>query len=153
PVYEEFFRTVRATNASLPSSRRLRVLLGDSPVDWDHIHSFDDLYREMGDRDANAVQVLQQEVLAKGRRALVVYGGQHLLRTNSGGIVFQLEKNYSTKVFVVLPQTRRDLTAVQADIVSWPMPSAAFVRGTALGSVAAEARSGETPIRWEDQFD
>jgi hypothetical protein len=29
PVYEQFFRTVRAVNWSLPPSRRIRVLLGD----------------------------------------------------------------------------------------------------------------------------
>jgi len=33
PIYEEFFRTVRAVNMSLPRARRLRVLLGDPPVD------------------------------------------------------------------------------------------------------------------------
>jgi hypothetical protein len=35
PIYEDFFRAVRAVNASLPRERQLRVLLGDLPVDWD----------------------------------------------------------------------------------------------------------------------
>ena len=39
PIYEEFFRAVRAVNASLPRERRLRVLLGDPPIDWDTIRS------------------------------------------------------------------------------------------------------------------
>lgn len=34
PIYEEFFRGVRAVNASLPKERQLRVLLGDAPIDW-----------------------------------------------------------------------------------------------------------------------
>lgn len=32
PIYEEFFRTVREVNSSLPAERRLRVLLGDPPI-------------------------------------------------------------------------------------------------------------------------
>ena len=34
PIYEEFFRAVRAVNATLRPERRLRVLLGDPPIDW-----------------------------------------------------------------------------------------------------------------------
>jgi hypothetical protein len=36
PIYEEFFRAVRAINAAA-RDRRLRVLLGDPPIDWDAI--------------------------------------------------------------------------------------------------------------------
>src|SRR5262245_23849898 len=34
PIYEEFYRAVRDVNTKLPAERRLRVLLGDPPVDW-----------------------------------------------------------------------------------------------------------------------
>ena len=34
PIYEELFREIRARNRDLPEERRLRVLLGDPPVDW-----------------------------------------------------------------------------------------------------------------------
>jgi hypothetical protein len=34
PNNEQFFRTVRAVNRTLPPAQRLRVLLGDPPVDW-----------------------------------------------------------------------------------------------------------------------
>src|SRR6266567_7926357 len=37
PIYEEFFRAVRAVNAALPRSRQLRALLGDPPIDWDKV--------------------------------------------------------------------------------------------------------------------
>lgn len=37
PIYEEFFRAVRDVNASLSPERRLRVLLGDAPIDWDRV--------------------------------------------------------------------------------------------------------------------
>ena len=34
PIYEQFFRTVRDVNASLPKQKQLRLLLGDPPIDW-----------------------------------------------------------------------------------------------------------------------
>ena len=37
PIYEQFFRTVRAVNRTLPPAQRLRVLLGDPPIDWSQI--------------------------------------------------------------------------------------------------------------------
>jgi hypothetical protein len=40
PIYEEFFAAVRAVNASLPALRKLRVLLGDPPIDWDKVHTW-----------------------------------------------------------------------------------------------------------------
>jgi len=43
PIYQEFFRTVRDVNAKLPKKRKLRVLLGDTPIDWDQVHSRDEL--------------------------------------------------------------------------------------------------------------
>jgi len=43
PIYEDFFRTVRSANASLPQNRQLRVLLGDPPIDWKDIHNLQDL--------------------------------------------------------------------------------------------------------------
>jgi hypothetical protein len=83
-IYEEFFRAVRALNATLPHERRLRVLLGDPPINWDTIHSAKDwldfMKSPLGDRDAFPSGLIQREVLAKARRALVVYGRMHLLR-------------------------------------------------------------------------
>ncbi|MBI2685040.1 MAG: hypothetical protein HYX27_01900 [Acidobacteria bacterium] len=162
PIYEDFFRAVRAVNASLPRARQLRVLLGDPPMDWDKVHSMEDLRKAMGDRDGYAVDVLQREVFSKGRRALVIYGGQHLIRKNTlpavddewaRGIVARLEKNKVTSVFKVLPETRRDLRTVQPGIVSWPTPSLAILRGTALGSTIWDSGPQRRPVRMEEQVD
>lgn len=162
PVYEDFFRTVRAVNATLPRGRQLRVLLGDSPINWDQVHTLEDLHKGMADRDGNAVDVLRREVLAKGRRALVIYGGQHLIRRNTvpgavdewaGGIVARIEKGNLASVFTVLPETRRDLRASQPNVASWPTPSLAILRGTTLGSAIWEPGPQRRPVRMEDQFD
>jgi hypothetical protein len=132
PIYEEFFRTVRTVNASLPRSRQLRVLLGDPPIDWDQVHTIDDLHKGMGDRDAHAIEVIRREVLSKNRRALVIYGSQHLVRRNtvaggadewSNGIVARLEKQKVATAFSVLPETRRDLRSFLPAVASWQTPS------------------------------
>src|SRR5205823_2314544 len=106
PIYEEFFRAVRSINASLPKERRLRVLLGDPPIDWDVIHSSKDYGRS--DRDGYPAELIRKEVLAKGRRALLLYGDLHFIRKNPRGagepaysIVTLLEKTNDLKVFTI----------------------------------------------------
>ena len=162
PIYEDFFRAVRTVNSSLPRARQLRGLLGDSPIDWDNVLTLEDLHREMADRDGNATDLLLREVLNKGRHALLIYGGQHLIRRNmvpgaadkwAGGIVARLEKENITHVFTIFPETRRDLRELQPDVASWPTPSLAILRGTILGSATWGARPDQPPIRMEEQFD
>jgi len=85
PIYEEFFRAIRAVNVTRPAAQRLRVVLGDPPMDWENIHSSNEYLARMStlNRDEHAVEVIRREVLAKNRRALVIYGGQHLIRQNA----------------------------------------------------------------------
>jgi hypothetical protein len=101
-------------------------------------------------------------VLAKGRRALVIYGGQHLIRKNTipgapdewaRGIVARLEKDSIASVFTVITETRRDLNVLQPGVASWPVPSLALVRGTTLGWAIFEPGPQRRPVRLEEQFD
>lgn len=157
PIYEEFLRAVRAVNASLPRARQLRVVLADPPIDWDEVHNIEDLHKAMGDRDGYAVDVLRREVLEKGRRALLIFGGQHLIRKSAAderarGIVARLEKGQITSVFTILPETRRNLPEAAA----WPIPSLARLPGQFdavlyLGPVSAMTRSRLAPALCADR--
>jgi hypothetical protein len=80
PIYEEFYRAVRDVNASLPPERRLRVLLSDAPFDWDQVRSLEDFAKQPDRTDDFVANLIEREVLARGRRALVIYGDGHLLR-------------------------------------------------------------------------
>ena len=162
PIYEEFFRAVRSVNASLSSEQQVRVLLGDPPVDWDRVHTIEDLRKQMGDRDDHAVEVIRSEVLARNRRALVIYGDEHLVRKNpitgvadewAGGIVARLEKAAITNVFSIHTDTRADWSTLQPDVASWPNPSLAIIRGTPLGAAEFATRPRLRPVRMEEQFD
>lgn len=144
PIYEEFFRAVRVVNASLPRERRLRVLLGDPPIDWETVRTPEQHLKWIALRDTHAADVIRREVLAKGRRALVVYGGWHLQRrnidtnyelTDDGPLVSLLEDRGQTNAFTIWTNTMADLEMLQADVVSWHRPSLAMVRGTTLGAV------------------
>jgi len=90
PVYADFLAAVREANKKLPAGARVRVLAGDPPTGSEI------------DRDASAVSILREQVLDKGRKALVVYGAGHLFRT--GGITKTLEAAYPGRTFVVFTQ-------------------------------------------------
>jgi hypothetical protein len=179
PIYEELFRTVRDVNAGLPKGRRLRVLLGDPPIAWDAVHTAKDY--GSWDRDGYPADVIRREVLAKGRKALLVYGDLHFLRQNphprdasdaaAYSIVSLLEKGGATRAFTIRTIAYGiDLDKLQPDVASWPRPSLALLRGTVLGAAGfssyyprplvarpdgkpAEAPEERRVLRMEDEFD
>ena len=75
-----FFRTVREVNASLPPERKLRVLLGDPPMDWNNIRNKGDYRKWVIQRDSYPADLVRREVLAHNRRALIVWANGHLMR-------------------------------------------------------------------------
>jgi hypothetical protein len=160
PIYEELFRVVREVNTSLPRERRIRVLLGDPPVQWEAVQTIRDLDR-WGSRDSHAAEVIQREVLSRNRRALIVYGDDHLAKKSRAlgagdewptNVVGLLEKA-GTPMFVVHAETRMNLQAIQPDIGSWPNPSFARLNNTVLGGADYESSPRLRPRRMEELFD
>jgi hypothetical protein len=131
--YEEFFRAVRTLNATLPKERRLRVLLGDPPIDWSKVRNVNDYVMSLSGRDSYPVELIKRETLAKGRRALVIYGGIHLLRRDSESIVTQIESG-GTKVFTIWVNSFCDLELVQDNVGKWQEPSLFLLKGTIPGA-------------------
>lgn len=88
PIYEECYRAVRSLNSPLPKERQVRVLLGDPPIDWEHIRTMDDNRKWMSNphsgRDRFPAELIRREVLAKNRRALIVYGAMHFAAGGGG---------------------------------------------------------------------
>src|ERR1700722_7672270 len=99
--YEQFFPLVRAINQKLPPGRRLRVLAGDPPIDWDQVKNFQDILRFGVNRDASAASVMEKEVLAKHRTALMLYGTMHLMHGLEKNAVSIYEKDYRGVTFVI----------------------------------------------------
>jgi len=143
-IYQDFFRAVRSLNATLPEGRQLRVLLGDPPIEWERVTTPSDFSHWLQQRDSFPAGLIQREVLAKGRRALLVYGQMHFQRrqflTNydmssplAETIVSLIQKDAPRSVFTIWPIS--DLEKFQPDVASWPAPSVAKIRGTSLGAV------------------
>ena len=159
PITEAFFRAVREVNAALPPERRLRVLLGDPPIDWGAVESREDHQKWLQLRDTYPASLIRREVLDRGRRALVGYGAMHLQRRNLFSnyelvddpnlhtLVQQLERGGDVRAFVVWPTVGVDLQELQRDAPSWPAPSLATVRGTVLGAADFAVFSPTDPPR------
>jgi hypothetical protein len=134
---EQFFPLVRALNRQLPPERRLRVLAGDSPVDWDQIKSIDDVVR-LVHRDASIASVMEKEVLSKHRKALMLFGTFHLMHGTGGSAVSLYEKDYPNLTFVIseLGIFDTDLPSLSSSrLATWPIPSLALAKGTWLGAL------------------
>jgi hypothetical protein len=165
PIYEEFYRAVRTVNTSLPRERQLRILLGDPPVEWNKVQTWDDLrkWTQNNNRNVHAAELIRREVLAKHRRALIVYGDGHIWRKALGRtIVDLLETDGGTKVFAIATPPVVDLAGLQADVGSWRTPAIAILRGTVLGAVTfptyypdglGDATIRFNSLRMEDQDD
>ncbi|MGH9843650.1 MAG: hypothetical protein ACREEM_33350, partial [Blastocatellia bacterium] len=150
PIYERFFAVVRDVNQTLPKQKRLRVLLGDPPIDWNAIKSRADMKPVMFDRDGYFVNVIEKEVLGKGRRALLFHGTGHLIRKRPappptiekvpGGVTVDVEKRHPGAVFVVTPHQgfgeRNE--ELEQRLATWPKPGLALVKNTWLGDLRAD---------------
>jgi hypothetical protein len=144
PIYAEFFRAVRIVNASRPRERRLRVLLADPPIAWAAVRNPPDHFRWLQQRDTFAAGLVEREVLAKGRRALLIFGGIHLQRRHIAAnyeamdgadtLVSLLARKPSTRLFVIMTPTTVDLDKMQPDVAGWPIPSIIRLKGTQLGA-------------------
>jgi hypothetical protein len=147
PVYEAFFRAVRAANMRVPPSARVRVLLGDPPIVWSRVRTNADYERWIARRGPHYVSVVERLVLARARRALLVAGAGHLLRhpdhaENETGV---LESRHGP-LQVVLAQPSGVPPARLVDALGQISPPAFLpLRGTALGALPASSVFGREP--------
>lgn len=142
PQPEETLRTVRAVNASLRREQQIRVLLGDPPIPWEEVTAKPEHREWIGMREIFPAGVVQREVVAKKRRALLVYGVGHLWRKNpqanfestgiAASLVSLLEETHGARVFNV--GLAFDLERERPYVASWSAPSLVVLRGTDLGA-------------------
>jgi hypothetical protein len=143
PQVEDFYRTVREFNATLPEGRRVRVLLGEPPMDWEQVRAKRDHRKWVVIRDLYVGDLIRREVTARGRRALVLYGQLHYPRkeilTNYDMTSWQAHtlvswlESMGVRVFNVWA-TGAAVVTVQPDAAKWPHMSLTLIRGTTLGA-------------------
>jgi hypothetical protein len=151
PMYRRFFETVRDVNAGLPADRRLRVLLGDPPVDRIALApsaSCDDSDPSCPDywllrRDEHFAMVVERESLEKGRHALLIAGIYHLIRGEPAGVTVRLDQRHPGATYVILPHDPQLVARAVANRIStWPVPSVTPLAGSWLGKQTWQTHSG-----------
>jgi outer membrane protein OmpA-like peptidoglycan-associated protein len=135
PMYEEILADIRAFNMTLPERQRIRVLLGDPPIDWNIVRGPAD--EDMNDwRDAHFAWVVEEQVMKKGRKALLWIGGAHTGRrvVMPDSLIHLLDRHFPNRTLVIHSVDRGRVSAsVMTRLGTWPSLSVLPVRNTWLG--------------------
>jgi len=157
--------TIRRINATRSEGQRLRVLLGEAPIQWERMNTEADLQKWEAEPSSSSewfgADVIRREVLAKKRKALVLYGAGHFFRKPAKQSVVTLLEAPETPIFTVWTNAAAEMSTLQAGVASWPVPSITLVRGTTLGragmSIYLGPKAGDVSPQWllpmEEQFD
>jgi hypothetical protein len=138
-IYADMFRTIREINQKLPKEKQLRVLLGDTPYPSDPANPRAPTRRS----DTFPAELIEREVIAKKRKALIVYGDMHFLRRvpppmpgQPAGTIVGLLETAGLKVFSIWTFTGlgAELPTLQPDIATWKKPSFTLIKDTPLGT-------------------
>ena len=147
--YVNFFVQVRTINLSLPPEQRVRVWLGEPVIDWPKVKTREDVIPAMSQRDSYPASIIKREILAKGKKALVIYGNAHFgmpgmpLDPTTGDPISGkalrtlVEEDYPNAFFIVMPYwgfVQKDCSAAfERAYGDWPTPALAFpVRGSTI---------------------
>jgi hypothetical protein len=124
PIYEAFFDELRSVNLALPMKKRIRVILGDAPLDVSQFRKSPDhylrpfvVYKEtLQDPRELSIAAGITRVLAAGHRAIVLSGNGHLnLTQRAGNARHIVERAYPNMLFLIDESGPGDS--------SWPVPS------------------------------
>jgi len=74
----DLIEVVRRTNESLPRGERIRLLAGDSNLDWSRVANRRDWGTSLNRRDRRFLEVLWDEVLDRNRHAIAILGLGHV---------------------------------------------------------------------------
>lgn len=156
PIYGEFYEAVRSANARLPKQRRLRVVLGDPPINWEDVHSREDIALFLPFRDEFYASAVRQEVLAKNRKALLIMGFGHF-RRNAGrpGFVENELLMALVKPYVIVPGSNMvgGYDDLDPRFDQSPAPWLMEMSGSWLGDLPVQNPRSGPPGTWEDTAD
>jgi hypothetical protein len=158
PMYHEFIVAIREVNRATPNT--LRVVLGDPPIDWDTIRDRAEIEAFYPRRSPYAAGVVRREVLAKNRRALIVYGAGHLdgRGTPKESMLALLERSTRSHIFNI-STAFADVAAFEPAVARWPIPSLFVLARTRFGAQPYPTLYGESvTLDWDgpsiaEQFD
>ena len=138
PVYAEFYQAVRESNQK-SGSHKVRLVLGDPYADWEKITDAEGLGPFVTHRDEWYAQVVKDEVLTKGHRALLIMGAGHFRRSNGPGLIEQKLRASGADPYVVLFGTNVVGTYDDVDprFDSWKTPAIVTLANNWVGDLPA----------------
>jgi hypothetical protein len=136
------YATIRDVNSKLPVGQRIHVWLGDPPIDWTKMHSRSDVDPILRQRDSYPASLIEQEILQKGKKALVIYGTFHFFGSQGlWGLVSQSHPGAFIRVTPYTGYVEKNCSEdFESQIAGWPLPALATpVQGTTLATQLKKA--------------
>ena len=131
PVYRAVYDTVREINRTHLCKHKVRLVLGDGPLDWSKVRTAKDL-EAFADRDTAMADTVEREVIAKHHHAFLITGEFHAeKKTNDEADGLRtaqiIEKRHPGSLFVIVTVPSPDAAAA---LRMGPAPSFRAVHGT-----------------------
>jgi hypothetical protein len=118
-IYKEFVYAVREVNERLPLAERIRLIAAEPPIDWNKVNTADEWMSYFCQRSTHTPRVIKSEVIDKGRKAFVIYGGAHFFKSHepfgtcTENIRINLEKLINEPIFSILPMSGNDQSSMK----------------------------------------
>ncbi|MGB8538883.1 MAG: hypothetical protein WCD57_20840 [Acidobacteriaceae bacterium] len=126
PIYAHLLERVREVNAELPRGKRLRVLAGDSWIDWAKTSNYQE-WASHQPNDRSFARVINQEVLEKGQKALVILGSAHVAKNTDSNLepntTTRVEQGHPRSIYVVLMTVLKPpypVSIMPPVLLAWP---------------------------------
>lgn len=151
--YPAFFAQVRETNLALPPEKRIHVWLGEPAIDWTKIKTHDEWLALDKTRDTFPAALIEKQILAQKKKALMIYGDGHFWPSIPGSAGEKMEKahfaerelgdivreSHPGSLFVVLiyggTKNRACSRDIESGMAGWPTPALASpLKGSALAA-------------------
>jgi hypothetical protein len=133
------YATIRAVDQALPPENRIKVWLGEPSIDWSKIKTRTDWIPLLRQRDTHAAELIEREILSKGKKALIIYGTGHFAVSPDNDLGALIERQHPQALFVVMPYAgyfeKSCAVQFERNVRNWPMPALISpIRGSSLES-------------------
>jgi len=131
------YATIRAVNSTLPPDKRIKVWLGEPPIDWPNIKTREAWEALEKQRDSYPAALIGREILAKGKKALVIYGAGHMGVYPVPNLRKLVDEGHPGAFFIVTPYVgyaqKECAVRFEKHIKGWPTPTLVTpIRGSSL---------------------
>ncbi|TJY37057.1 tetratricopeptide repeat protein [Pontimicrobium aquaticum] len=149
---QKFLKKVRDVNKALPKEKKIRVLGGDSPIDWSKIKNSKDWRIMMSRRDRYYGTLVWDEVIDRGRSALLIMGADHFKRDNPRPMYLNIVSFLETRMM----DEGKKVSIINyydkpLEGIDFKKPFVTKIKGTKIGDERNQPRYGG--LKYERQVD